>query len=132
VLMVLEEGFAWNGRSCGSLSEVAVKITGSRCRDLASSDCGSAAHEGWRLVKTACDDGGLSGGTMERPPLQRLLAEVAASRINVIVVCKVDRLTRSLADFVGIVETLDRHGASWHFHGVGEVAVSRAVRSPMG
>src|ERR1700709_2712052 len=54
----------------------------------------SQAHEGWKLVKTAYDDGGLSGGTLDRPALQRLLAEVAAGRINVIVVYKVDRLTR--------------------------------------
>jgi len=63
--------------------------------------------------KTAYDDGGLSGGSMERPALQRLLAEVAAGRINVIVVYKVDRLTRSLADFARIVETLDSQGASF-------------------
>ena len=63
----------------------------------------SQAHEGWRLVKTSYDDGGLSGGSMERPALQRLLAEVTAGRINVIVVYKVDRLTRSLADFARIV-----------------------------
>ena len=66
----------------------------------------SQAHEGWRLVKTAYDDGGFSGGSMDRPALQRLLAEVAAGRIDVIVVYKVDRLTRSLADFARIVETL--------------------------
>ena len=64
-------------------------------------------------MKTAYDDGGLSGGCMERPALQRLLAEVAAGRINVIVVYKVDRLTRSLADFARIVETLDGQGASF-------------------
>jgi site-specific DNA recombinase len=73
----------------------------------------SQAHEGWKLVKTAYDDGGLSGGSMERPALQRLLAEAAAGRINVIVVYKVDRLTRSLADFARIVETLDGQGASF-------------------
>ncbi len=73
----------------------------------------SQAHEGWKLVKTAYDDGGLSGGTLERPALQRLLAEVRAGRVNVIVVYKVDRLTRSLADFARIVETLDRQGASF-------------------
>jgi len=55
------------------------------------------AHEGWKLVKTAYDEGGLSGGSRKRPALQRLLADVAAGRINVIVVYKVDRLTRSLA-----------------------------------
>lgn len=73
----------------------------------------SQAHEGWKLVKTAYDDGGLSGGSMERPALQRLLADVAAGRIQVIVVYKVDRLTRSLADFARIVETLDGLGASF-------------------
>ena len=73
----------------------------------------SQAHEGWKLVKAAYDDGGFSGGSMERPALQRLLADVAAGRINVIVVYKVDRLTRSLADFARIVETLDGHGASF-------------------
>ncbi len=73
----------------------------------------SQAHEGWKLVNTPYDDGGLSGGSMERPALQRLLAEVAAGRINVIVVYKVDRLTRSLADFARIVERLDGQGASF-------------------
>ena len=73
----------------------------------------SQAHEGWRLVKTCYDDGGYSGGSMERPALQRLLAEVVQGHINVVVVYKVDRLTRSLADFARIVEALDRHGASF-------------------
>src|SRR5437016_4060836 len=73
----------------------------------------SQTHEGWRLVKTPYDDGGFSGGSMERPALQRLLEAVASGRINVVVVYKVDRLTRSLADFARIVETLDGHGASF-------------------
>jgi site-specific DNA recombinase len=73
----------------------------------------SQAHEGWKLVKTAYDDGGLSGGTMERPALRQLLADVAAGRVHVIVVYKVDRLTRSLADFAKIVDVLDGHGASF-------------------
>jgi DNA invertase Pin-like site-specific DNA recombinase len=73
----------------------------------------SQAHEGWKLVKTAYDDGGLSGGNMERPALRQLLAEVAAGRVHVIVVYKVDRLTRSLADFAKIVDVLDGHGASF-------------------
>src|SRR6266481_2858290 len=64
----------------------------------------SQAHEGWKLVKTAYDDGGLSGGNMERPALKQLLTEVAAGRVHIIVVYKVDRLTRSLADFAKIVE----------------------------
>src|SRR4030081_3658457 len=57
----------------------------------------SQAHEGWRLVRDRFDDGGFSGGSMERPPLQMLLDEIRARRIDVVVVYKVDRLTRSLA-----------------------------------
>jgi site-specific DNA recombinase len=59
----------------------------------------SQAGEGWRLVKSAYDDGGLSGGTMERPALQRLLADISEGLVDVVVVYKVDRLTRSLSDF---------------------------------
>ena len=73
----------------------------------------SQMHEGWRVLATRYDDGGYSGGSMERPALKRLLADVAANRINVIVVYKVDRLTRSLADFAKIVETFDAKGASF-------------------
>lgn len=73
----------------------------------------SQAHEGWKLVKTAYDDGGFSGGSMERPALQRLMADVRQGLVDVIVVYKIDRLTRSLADFARIVETLDRQGASF-------------------
>src|SRR5690349_16206689 len=73
----------------------------------------SQAHEGWKLVKTAYDDGGFSGGTMERPALQRLLADLRQGLVDVILVYKIDRLTRSLADFARIVETLDRQGASF-------------------
>jgi DNA invertase Pin-like site-specific DNA recombinase len=73
----------------------------------------SQAHEGWKLVKTAYDDGGFSGGTLERPALQRLLVDLGRGLVDVIVVYKIDRLTRSLADFARIVETLDRQGASF-------------------
>src|ERR1022692_2347564 len=73
----------------------------------------SQRHEGWRVVATRYDDGGFSGGTMERPALKRLLDDVAANKINVIVVYKVDRLTRSLADFAKIVEALDARGVSF-------------------
>ena len=59
----------------------------------------SQAHAGWSLVKVRYDDGGFSGGSTDRPALQRLLADVVAHRIHIIVVYKVDRLTRSLADF---------------------------------
>ena len=73
----------------------------------------SQAGEGWRLVKTAYDDGGISGGTMERPALQRLLSDIDEGRIDVVVVYKVDRLTRSLADFAKIVEIFDTHHVSF-------------------
>src|SRR6202163_2265287 len=73
----------------------------------------SQAGEGWRLVKSAYDDGGLSGGTMERPALQRLLGDINQGLIDVVVVYKVDRLTRSLADFAKLVEIFDAHGVSF-------------------
>jgi site-specific DNA recombinase len=73
----------------------------------------SQAGEGWRLVKTAYDDGGLSGGTMERPALRRLLADINQGLIDVVVVYKVDRLTRSLADFAKMVEVFDAHRVSF-------------------
>jgi site-specific DNA recombinase len=73
----------------------------------------SQAHEGWRLVRDRYDDGGFSGGSMDRPALQKLLIDLQARRIDVIVVYKVDRLTRSLADFAKLVETFDAHGVSF-------------------
>jgi site-specific DNA recombinase len=73
----------------------------------------SQTGEGWRLVKTAFDDGGLSGGTMERPALRRLLADISQGLVDVVVVYKVDRLTRSLADFAKMVEVFDARGVSF-------------------
>src|SRR5216683_619031 len=73
----------------------------------------SQAGEGWRLVKIAYDDGGLSGGTMERPALKRLLAVINEKLIDVVVVYKVDCLTRSLADFAKMVEIFDGHQVSF-------------------
>jgi site-specific DNA recombinase len=73
----------------------------------------SQTQEGWALVRGRYDDGGFSGGSIERPALQRLLADVEARRIDVIVVYKVDRLTRSLADFAKLVELFDAHGVSF-------------------
>ena len=70
----------------------------------------SQANEGWKLVKTAYDDGGFSGGSMDRPALRRLLADLGGGLVDIIVVYKIDRLTRSLADFARIVETLDQQG----------------------
>ncbi len=73
----------------------------------------SQRHEGWQALPTAYDDGGLSGGTLERPAMQRLLADIRAGRVDLVVVYKVDRLTRSLNDFAKIVEVFDAHGASF-------------------
>ncbi len=73
----------------------------------------SQAHEGWGLIPTAYDDGGFSGGSMERPGLQTLLRDVEAGLIDIIVVYKVDRLTRSLTDFSKLVELFDRRGVSF-------------------
>ncbi len=73
----------------------------------------SQRHEGWKLVPDRFDDGGLSGGTLERPALQRLLAEIDAGRIGMVVVYKIDRLTRSLVDFGRLVERLDAKGCSF-------------------
>ena len=73
----------------------------------------SQRHEGWRAVPTSYDDGGYSGGDMARPALKQLLEDVKAHKVDTIVVYKVDRLTRSLADFAKIVETLDACGVSF-------------------
>jgi DNA invertase Pin-like site-specific DNA recombinase len=73
----------------------------------------SQAHEGWRLIPARYDDGAFSGASLDRPALQELLAEVGSSRIDVIVVYKVDRLTRSLADFAKLVELFDQHSVSF-------------------
>lgn len=81
--------------------------------DAAHAYIRSQAHAGWTLVRTRYDDGGFSGGSTDRPALQRLLADVKARKIQVIVVYKVDRLTRSLADFAKLVELFDAHGVSF-------------------
>jgi DNA invertase Pin-like site-specific DNA recombinase len=73
----------------------------------------SQANEGWRLVRTHYDDGGLSGASMERPALQRLLEHIHQGLVEVVVVYKVDRLTRSLADFARIVELFDAQQVSF-------------------
>ncbi|MEG3155730.1 recombinase family protein [Sphingomonas sp. RB1R13] len=73
----------------------------------------SQRHEGWLLVPDYYDDGGISGGTMERPGLKRLLADVRSGKVDVIVVYKVDRLTRALSDFAKIVDILDAAEASF-------------------
>jgi DNA invertase Pin-like site-specific DNA recombinase len=82
-------------------------------REACESYIRSQQGEGWRLVKTAYDDGGLSGATMNRPALQRLLSDIREHLIDVVVVYKVDRLTRSLADFAKMVEIFDAQDVSF-------------------
>jgi len=73
----------------------------------------SQKHEGWMLIPTKFDDGGFSGGNMDRPALKKLMADIAEGRINTVVVYKVDRLTRSLADFAKIIEQFDSKGVNF-------------------
>ncbi|MEM6423190.1 MAG: recombinase family protein, partial [Pseudomonadota bacterium] len=73
----------------------------------------SQVGEGWRAMPTRYDDGGWSGATMERPALTRLLADVKAGKVDLVVVYKIDRLTRALADFARIVEVFDANGVSF-------------------
>ncbi len=82
-------------------------------REACNAYIASQKHEGWIGLSTRYDDGAYSGGTMERPALQTLLADIKARKIDVVVVYKVDRLTRALADFAKIVEVFDGHGVSF-------------------
>jgi len=82
-------------------------------RDACAAYVMSQAGEGWTLLPEIYDDGGYSGGNLDRPALQRLMADIEAKKIDVVVVYKVDRLTRSLADFSKIVDVLDRSGSSF-------------------
>ena len=77
-------------------------------REACEAYVASQRAEGWVLVPDRYDDGGFSGGTLERPALQRLLADIEAGRVDVVVVYKIDRLTRSLMDFAKLVEVFDR------------------------
>ncbi|KAK0360300.1 hypothetical protein LTR94_027839 [Friedmanniomyces endolithicus] len=131
---VIDGGYVWNGRTFTSLSPIARQITGSRWngprffglqgleqdynslhaqRDACAAYVMSQAGEGWTLLPEVYDDGGYSGGNLDRPALQRLMADIEAKKIDVVVVYKVDRLTRSLADFSKIVDVLDRTGSSF-------------------
>src|SRR5215207_2893523 len=92
-------------------------------REAAEAYIKSQAHEGWAPVKTQYDDGGFSGASMDRPALQRLLSDVQAGSIDVIIVYKVDRLTRSLADFAKLVELFDANHVSF-------VSVTQAFNTP--
>jgi site-specific DNA recombinase len=78
-------------------------------REACEAFISSQKHEGWIALPIHYDDGGYSGGTLERPALQRLLADIRGSKVDVVVVYKIDRLTRSLLDFAKIVEVFDAH-----------------------
>ena len=82
-------------------------------REAAQAYVKSQAHEGWVLIRDRYDDGGYSGGSLDRPAMQKLLADIKERRIDVVVVYKVDRLTRSLADFAKLVEVFDGHGVAF-------------------
>jgi DNA invertase Pin-like site-specific DNA recombinase len=82
-------------------------------REACAAYIDSQRHEGWIALDDRYDDGGYSGGTLERPALKRLLADVEAGRIDCVVVYKVDRLSRSLTDFAKLVDVFERHGVSF-------------------
>ena len=82
-------------------------------REACAAYIASQKHEGWQAVKTHYDDGGFSGGNMERPALKQLLEDIEAGKVNVVIVYKVDRLTRSLTDFAKIIERFDKHSVSF-------------------
>lgn len=82
-------------------------------REACEAYIASQRHEGWQVVPKQYDDGGFSGGNMDRPALAELLADITAGKVTTVVVYKVDRLTRSLADFAKLVELFDRHGVSF-------------------
>jgi DNA invertase Pin-like site-specific DNA recombinase len=82
-------------------------------REACEAFVASQKHEGWQALPTQFDDGGLSGGSLERPALKRLIADIEAGLVHIVIVYKVDRLTRSLADFAKLTELLDRHNASF-------------------
>jgi len=73
----------------------------------------SQRHAGWVMLPDMYDDGGLSGGTIERPTLKRLLEDIKTGKFQIVVVYKVDRLTRSLSDFAKIVDVLDAYDKLW-------------------
>jgi DNA invertase Pin-like site-specific DNA recombinase len=82
-------------------------------REACEAFISSQKHEGWVILPIQYDDGGHSGGTLERPALQRLLGDIRSSKVDVVVVYKIDRLTRSLLDFAKIVEVFDGHSVSF-------------------
>jgi DNA invertase Pin-like site-specific DNA recombinase len=108
---------AFAPRHCISREKVNLEIQAFNSLDAQREACAafilSQKHEGWTLVATLYDDGGYSGGTMERPALKRLMTDIEAGQIDVVVVYKVDRLTRALSDFARLVEVFDRRGVSF-------------------
>jgi len=82
-------------------------------REAAQAFIKSQAHDGWRLMREGYDDGGFSGGSMERPALPKFLGDIRDRKDDIVVVYKVDRLTRSLADFAKLVELFDAHDVSF-------------------
>ncbi len=82
-------------------------------REAGENFIASQSQEGWKVVPTHYNDGGYSGGNVDRPAMKRLLEDVAAGKIDCVVVYKVDRLSRSLLDFSKIMETFDNHGVSF-------------------
>lgn len=82
-------------------------------REACEAYIASQKHEGWHLVKTHYDDGGFSGGNMERPALKQLMVDIEIGKVNIVIVYKVDRLTRSLTDFAKIIERFDNQGVSF-------------------
>ena len=82
-------------------------------RDVCQANIKCQSHRRWTEVAQAYDDGGHSGGSLERPALHRLIADVEAGRVDIIVIYKIDRLTRSLLDFVRLIDLMDRYGVSF-------------------
>ena len=82
-------------------------------REAAEAYIASQAHDGWICLPDRYDDGGFTGGNMDRPALARLLSEIRAGKVDCVVVYKVDRLSRSLLDFAKLMETFDKHHISF-------------------
>lgn len=103
-------------------------------REACEAYVASQKAEGWLLVGDHYDDGGFSGGTLERPALRRLLADIEANRVDVVVVYKIDRLSRSLMDFSKLVEVFDRNQVTFVSEPASSTGTwtgsSRAITSP--
>src|SRR6185437_14630042 len=82
-------------------------------REAAEAYIHSQRHQGWTLIEDGYDDGGYSGGSLDRPGVQRLLADIQAGRVDCVVVYKVDRLSRSLLDFARLMDQFDQRSVSF-------------------